>query len=113
MNLPDLFYVYMAYAKPGLAMVYGLVGFEQFGYGVGFTAFTVYLMYISKGVFKTSHFAISTGIMALGMMVPGMVSGKLQELFGYKMFFIIVCLATIPGIISAALIPLESEDIGK
>ncbi|MBE9054145.1 AmpG family muropeptide MFS transporter [Nostocales cyanobacterium LEGE 11386] len=111
LNLPDLFYVYMAYTKPSLTLVYPLVSLEQFGYGVGFTAFSVYLMYISQGEYKTSHFAISTGIMALGMMLPGLVSGYLQQSLGYPLFFVLVCLLTIPGMISLFFIPLKTESL--
>jgi PAT family beta-lactamase induction signal transducer AmpG len=100
MHLPDLFFVYMAYAQPGLWLVYPLVALEQFGYGMGFTVFTVYLMYSAQGRFKTSHYAISTGVMALGMMLPGLLSGWLQQAVGYRMFFIIVCIMTIPGMLT-------------
>ena len=105
LNLPDLFYVYMAYAQPSIELVYPLVAVEQFGYGIGFTAFMVYLMYAARGRYKTSHFAISTGIMALGMMLPGMVSGFLQKAAGYQLFFIIVFLLTIPGMLTILFIP--------
>jgi PAT family beta-lactamase induction signal transducer AmpG len=109
LNVPNIFYVYMAYAKPSLTLVYPLVSLEQFGYGFGFTAFSVYLMYISQGEYKTSHFAISTGIMALGMMLPGIVSGYLQPVLGYPLFFSLVCLLTIPGMIILFFIPLKEE----
>jgi len=105
MHLPDLFFVYMAYVQPALWLVYALVAFEQFGYGMGFTIFTVYLMYSAYGKYKTSHYAISTGIMAMGMMLPGAVSGWLQEVVGYKIYFIIVCLMTIPGMLTIPFIP--------
>ncbi|MDZ8086450.1 MAG: AmpG family muropeptide MFS transporter [Nostoc sp. DedQUE12b] len=109
LNLPNMFYVYMAYTKPSLTLVYPLVSLEQFGYGFGFTAFSVYLMYICQGEYKTSHFAISTGFMALGMMLPGLVSGYLQKALGYPLFFVLVCLLTIPGMIALFLIPLKEE----
>lgn len=109
LNLPDLFYVYMAYTQPSLTLVYPLVSLEQFGYGFGFTAFTVYLMYSSQGEYKTSHFAISTGIMALGMMLPGIVSGYLQSFLGYPLFFVLVCLLTIPGMMTLFFIPLKDD----
>jgi len=105
MHLPDLFFVYMAYAQPGLGLVYPLVALEQFGYGLGFTVFTVYLMSSANGKYKTSHYAISTGIMALGMMLPGFKSGTLQQAVGYRAFFIIVCVMTIPGILTIPFIP--------
>lgn len=110
LNVPDIFYVYMAYHQPPLALVYPLVSLEQFGYGLGFTAFMIYLMHISQGEYKTSHYAISTGIMALGMMVPGMVSGKLQELVSYPMFFVIVCFLTLPGMITIFFLPLPEAE---
>ncbi len=110
MHLPDLFFVYMAYAQPGIRLVYPLVALEQFGYGLGFTVFTVYLMYSANGRYKTSHYAISTGIMALGMMLPGFASGWLQQTVGYKMFFTIVCFMTIPGILTIPFISMDSVD---
>jgi MFS transporter, PAT family, beta-lactamase induction signal transducer AmpG len=109
LNLPDIFYVYMAYAKPPLEFIYPLVSLEQFGYGVGFTGFTVYLMYICKGEYKTSHFAISTGLMALGLMIPGAISGVIQQAVGYPLFFVLVCLLTIPGMLTIFFIPLAPE----
>jgi len=108
-HLPNLFYVYMAYLQPPKEFVYLLVSLDQFGYGLGFTAFSVYLMYISRGEYKTSHFAISTGFMALGMMIPGLISGYIQQAVGYPIFFILVCLATIPGMITLFFIPLNEE----
>lgn len=110
MHLPDLFFVYMAYAQPGIGLVYPLVALEQFGYGLGFTVFTVYLMYSASGTYKTSHYAISTGIMALGMMLPGFVSGWLQQTVGYKLFFIIVCCMTIPGMLTIPFLATEKMD---
>jgi PAT family beta-lactamase induction signal transducer AmpG len=105
MHLPDLFFVYMAWAQPSLAMVYPLVALEQFGYGMGFTVFTVYLMYSAEGRYKTSHYAISTGIMAIGMMLPGFISGWVQQKVGYPLFFVIVCLLTIPGMLTIPFLP--------
>jgi MFS transporter, PAT family, beta-lactamase induction signal transducer AmpG len=107
MNLPNAFYVYMAYSKPAISFVYLLVAVEQFGYGFGFTAFSVYLMYICKGEFKTSHYAISTGFMALGMMFPGIISGYIQQQVGYLAFFVWVCVLTVPGMIALFFIPLD------
>jgi len=110
LNGPDLFYVYMAYAQPPAIVTGLLVAAEQFGYGVGFTAFTVYLMHrAGESSFKTAHFAISTGIMALGMMLPGFVSGYVQQAVGYRAFFVIVCLATLPGMLVIPFIPKEQR----
>jgi PAT family beta-lactamase induction signal transducer AmpG len=105
LNLPDLFYVYMAAVQPGIQFVYPLIALEQFGYGLGFTAFTVYIMYAAHGRFKTSHFAISTGIMAIGMMFPGMVSGAIQKAIGSQAFFMLVFVLTIPGMLVIPFLP--------
>jgi len=110
MHLPDLLFVYMAYAQPGIGLVYPLVALEQFGYGMGFTVFTVYLMYSVNENFKTSHYAISTGIMALGMMLPGFASGWVQQAVGYRMFFIIVCMLTVPGMLTIPFLAKENME---
>jgi len=97
-NLPDLVYVYLAATQTSNFILINIcVAVEQFGYGFGFTAFMLYLIYISEGEFKTAHFAIATGLMALGMMLPGMVSGWIQEQVGYLNFFIWVSISTIPA----------------
>jgi PAT family beta-lactamase induction signal transducer AmpG len=80
---------------------------EQFGYGFGFTAYMLYMIYISEGTHKTSHYAIATGFMALGMMIPGMFSGWIQETIGYKLFFIWVVVATIPAFIITKFIKID------
>ncbi|MCH8276497.1 MAG: MFS transporter [Bacteroidetes bacterium] len=109
-NLPNAVYVFLAYAMPESYLVVNIaIAVEQFGYGFGFTAFMLYMIYVADGPNKTSHFAICTGFMALGMMLPGMVSGWIQETLGYQHFFIWVLLATIPGFIAAWFIPLDSE----
>ena len=97
-TLPDLVYVYLSYVQPeSLGIVNVCIFIEQFGYGFGFTAYMLYLIYFSEGEHKTSHYAMCTGFMALGMMLPGMAAGWLQEIIGYQHFFvwtIICCLAT-------------------
>ncbi|MAM14844.1 MAG: MFS transporter [Candidatus Marinimicrobia bacterium] len=119
MKLPDLVYVYMAYAQPDNMTLIGiLVSIEQFGYGFGFTAYLLYMMMISDGNHKTAHYAICTGIMALGMMIPGMFSGAIQESVGYTSFFYWVMLSTIPGLILIKFISIDSnfglnEDLKK
>jgi PAT family beta-lactamase induction signal transducer AmpG len=70
---------------------------EQFGYGFGFAAFLIYLIYLADGPAKTAHYALATGFMALGMMLPGMISGYVQEALGYSGFFVWVVLASIPA----------------
>ncbi|HZH71991.1 MAG TPA: AmpG family muropeptide MFS transporter [Mariniphaga sp.] len=100
MNLPNLMYVFLAYVQPqNLWVISGSVVIEQFGYGFGFTAFMLYLIYISEGEHKTAHYALCTGFMALGMMLPGMISGWIQEMIGYKYFFVWVMICTIPGFV--------------
>lgn len=112
-NVPDLVYVYLSYAQPQNFVIINLmVALEQFGYGFGFTAFMLYLIYVSEGDHKTSHYAIATGFMALGMMIPGMFSGWLQEIIGYQHFFIWVVIATIPAFIITKFIDIDS-DFGK
>lgn len=98
LTLPNFVYLYMAYAHPSVPVITALLAFEQFGYGLGFMAFTVFVMMISRGQFKTSHYAISTGIMALGMMIPNMLSGIVQVEVGYKAFYWLVMGVTIPGL---------------
>ncbi len=98
MNLPNLVYVFLSYTMPSSLWVVGAsVAVEQFGYGFGFTAYMLYMIYVSEGKHKTAHFALTTGFMALGMMIPGMISGWLQELIGYQHFFIWVMFCTIPS----------------
>jgi Arabinose efflux permease len=100
LTLPNIVYLYMAYFRPSLSTIAVLLCFEQFGYGLGFMAFTVFVMLICSGKYKTSHYAISTGIMALGMMVPGMLSGKIQMELGYKNFYWLVLILSIPGLLT-------------
>lgn len=99
MTLPCLTFVYLAIAQPASTVVISVaVCIEQFGYGFGFTAYMLYMMYFSEGEFKTSHYAICTAFMALSMMLPGFVAGYIQEAIGYVNFFWLVmacCLATV------------------
>lgn len=104
-NVPDLLYVLMAAIKvSSVPLVASCVALEQFGYGFGFTAYTMYLIYIAKGEHKTAHYAIGTAFMAAGMMFPGMVAGWISDHIGYTMFFVWACLCTIPGIIAALMV---------
>ena len=99
MTLPCLTFVYLAIVQPdNLFAISTAIAIEQFGYGFGFTAYMLYMMYFSEGEFKTSHYAICTAFMALSMMIPGMFAGYLQEAVGYINFFwivIVCCAATI------------------
>jgi PAT family beta-lactamase induction signal transducer AmpG len=109
-HLPDAVFIWLAYTQPVSPAAIGAgVAIEQFGYGFGFTAFMLYMIYIARGEHATAHYAICTGFMALGMMLPGMWSGWLQQHLGYPHFFIWVILATIPSFMVAAKIPLDAE----
>jgi len=109
-HLPDAAFIYLAYAQPeSLALISAAIAVEQFGYGFGFTAYMLYMIYIARGRHATAHYAICTGFMALGMMIPGMWSGWLQEVIGYQHFFLWVVLATIPSFLVVLLIPLDRE----
>ncbi len=104
-NVPDILYVLMATFKlSNVPLVSTCVALEQFGYGFGFTAYTMYLIWVAPGEHKTAHYAIGTAFMALGMMLPGMAAGWIADRIGYTMFFVWACLCTIPGIIAALLV---------
>lgn len=109
-HLPDLVFVYLSHAQPtNFYLISAFLAIEQFGYGFGFTAMMLYMIMVADGEHKTAHYAICTGLMALGMMVPGMWSGKLQEFLGYQHFFVWVCVATIPAFVMAALVRIDPE----
>lgn len=99
MSLTCLTFVYLSYFQDHSLLTVNICVFiEQFGYGFGFTAYMLFLIYFSEGEHKTSHYSICTGFMALGMMLPGMAAGWLQETIGYQNFFLwtmLCCLATI------------------
>jgi len=105
--------VYLSSVQPqSLGIISGFIAIEQFGYGFGFTAMMMYMIMVADGPYKTAHYAICTGLMALGMMLPGMWSGKLQEMIGYQHFFVWTFLSTIPAFAMAALVKID-PDFGK
>jgi PAT family beta-lactamase induction signal transducer AmpG len=107
-NLPNAVYIFLAWVQPEAFWIVNVaVAVEQFGYGFGFTAYMLFMIQVAEGKHETAHFAICTGFMALGMMLPGMFSGWLQELLGYRNFFLWVMAATLPSFLVAALIPLK------
>lgn len=113
MHLPIIGFILLSHFHPSsVYYVYVTVIAEQFGYGFGFAAFMMYLIYLADGESKTSHYSIATGFMALGMMVPGMLSGYIQEYLGYGNFFIWVFIATIPGLILSRFL-IFPTDFGK
>lgn len=110
MHVPDLIFVYLSQTQPeSLWLIGSAVAIEQFGYGFGFTAYTMYMIMVSQGEYKTVFYAMATGIMAVGMMIPAMASGWIQEMLGYKNFYFWILLTTIPGFIVAALVKIDPE----
>ncbi len=109
-SLTCLTFVYLGYFQPQDLLIINLCVFiEQFGYGFGFTAYMLYLIYYSEGEHKTAHYAICTAFMALGMMLPGMTAGWLQEQIGYEAFFVWVMICCIATIGVCAWIKIDSE----
>jgi PAT family beta-lactamase induction signal transducer AmpG len=108
MNLPNLVFVYLAIAQPvSLWIVSSSLAIEQFGYGFGFTAYMLYMIMVSEGRHKTAHYAICTGFMALGMMLPGMPAGWIQDHLGYQKFFLWVMLCTIPSFVATTRLKID------
>ena len=109
-SLPDIVYVSLSYAQPdNLIIVNSCIFVEQFGYGFGFTAYMLYLIYFANGTHKTSHYAICTAFMALGMMLPGMIAGWMQETLGYQLFFIWIMVCTLATFGVTALLKIDPE----
>ena len=109
-SIPDIVYVYLSYVQPeSLLSINTCIFIEQFGYGFGFTAYMLYLIYFADGEHKTAHYAICTAFMALGMMIPGMAAGWLQEVMGYKLFFIWIMICTLATFGAAALLKIDPE----
>lgn len=101
-------FVFLSFTQTESLIIVNICIFiEQFGYGFGFTAYMLFLMYYADGEQKTAHYAICTGFMALGMMIPGMFAGWLQELLGYNHFFIWVMICSIIPIIAVALLKIN------
>lgn len=108
LSAPNLVFVYLALTQPeNVVLIGSALAIEQFGYGFGFTAYLLYMMMISDGPHRTAHYAICTGFMALGIMLPGMGAGWLQEKLGYLKFFAWVNVATIVSFVAVALIKVD------
>jgi PAT family beta-lactamase induction signal transducer AmpG len=111
MHAPNVLYAWAAFTQPSLGAVKAVIGVEQLGYGFGFSAYMVYLMLVSRGSrWPTTHYAISTGIMGLAAMVAGYVSGDLVEALGFRGFFVVVCLCSIPGMLTLFFIPIDAPN---
>ncbi len=109
-HLPNLVFVGLSLAQPqDIWLISAAIAIEQFGYGFGFAAYLLFMIMVADGPFKTAHYAICTGFMAAGMMLPGMASGWIQTQLGYPKFFVWVCLACIPSLIVAALIKIDPQ----
>ncbi|SFV17769.1 MFS transporter [Pseudoduganella namucuonensis] len=107
-HIPDLVFVYLSTALPqNIYLISVAMAVEQFGYGLGFTSYMLYMIMVADGPHKTAHYAICTGFMALGMMLPQMASGWIQQMLGYQHFFLWVCLATIPAFAMTALLKVD------
>lgn len=110
-SIPDAVYVYLSYAQPeSLLIVNFCVFIEQFGYGFGFTAYMLYLIRFADGEHKTAHYAICTAFMALGMMIPGMAAGWLQETMGYQLFFVWIMVCTLATFGVTALLKWDDKE---
>lgn len=109
-SLPDLVYVYLSYFQhTPFLWINVCIFIEQFGYGFGFTAYMLYLIYFSRGTHSTAHYAICTAFMALGMMLPGMIAGWLQDHFGYRNFFLWIMICCTATFAVTALLKIDPE----
>ena len=109
-TIPDLVYVYLSCSLPSTLLIINICIFlEQFGYGFGFSAYMLYLIYYSQGEHKTAHYALCTAFMALSMMIPGLFAGALQETVGYRAFFVIVVVCCVMTYIVASLLKIDPE----
>ncbi len=110
LTLPCLAFVFLALFQPeNILLVSTCVALDQFGYGFGFTAYMLYLIYFSEGEFKTAHYSLCTGFMALSMMLPGMIAGYVQEACGYVNFFIMVMVCCLVTVAVTSLLKVEPE----
>jgi PAT family beta-lactamase induction signal transducer AmpG len=108
-HLPDLVFVYLAAAQPNnLLLIAACLAVEQFGYGVGMAGYLLFMIMVADGPNKTAHYAICTGFMALGLMLPSMLSGWIQQQLGYLHFFIWACLSTLPGLAMTRLVRIDA-----
>jgi len=108
LNLPNIGYILLAMnpgivgemGTLGLALVGVVVGLGYFGYGFSFTSYTMYMVYVSRGKFATSHYAICSGLMALSLIWPKAISGFTVTALGYEWFFwMVVILGTLPSVL--------------
>ena len=109
-TLPDCVYILLSYMMTNNILVISSCLFvEQFGYGFGFTAYMLYLIYFSQGDYKTSHYALCTALMTISLMLPGFVSGALQELLGYRMFFVVIMMSCVVTFLVTKFVHIDPE----
>ena len=108
-NSAILLYYILSKTPPNLLLIGCLNAFEQFAYGLGLTAYTVFLLSLASEKYRSGHYAIATAFMALGMLIPGYFSGSLCTQLGYQNFFLLSFLLSIPGIIAIFFLPLPQE----
>jgi MFS transporter, PAT family, beta-lactamase induction signal transducer AmpG len=107
-HIPNLAFVYLAAVQPTqIAVIAAAIAIEQLGYGFGFASYMLFMIMVAQGPHKTAHYAICTGFMALGMMLPGMISGWIQSQLGYLHFFVWVCVACLPSIVCTAFLKID------
>ena len=110
LTLPCLSFVFLAMFQPeNIWLISGCVALDQFGYGFGFTAYMLYLIWFSDGEFKTAHYSLCTAFMALSMMLPGMVAGFIQEAVGYVYFFSFVMICCLVTVFVTSLVKVDPE----
>lgn len=110
MHLPNTGYVYLAHFQPeSLVVTNAIIAFESFGYGIGLAAFLMVMILAAQGPYKTAHYALCTGFMSLGVMIPQMPSGYIQEVLGYEKFFIVCCLLVIPSCFLIPFLPIDTK----
>lgn len=111
-NLPNAAYLYLATTQPESVWLIGsAIALEQFGYGFGFAGYMLYMLHLARGEHQTAHYALCTGFMALGMMIPMRYSGMIQEALGYENFFWWVIAAVVPSLVITLLAPLGEESL--
>lgn len=109
-TLPDIVYVYLSYSLTGnIFIISSCLFVEQFGYGFGFTAYMMYLIYFAQGEYKTSHYALCTALMTLSLMIPGFVSGAIQQQLGYRLYFVTVMFTCLVTFGVAAMVKIDAD----
>ena len=111
-NLPFIAYTFLSQIQPESGLLIGsMITLEYFGYGFGFAGLTLFMMQqIAPGKHQMAHYAFASGIMNLGVMLPGMVSGLISDAIGYKWFFVFTLIATIPAFLITYFVPFTHSD---